>query len=76
MCSRNITAGISGDDVDHLQSLENIDPEIKPGLFQGDMALNNEVSRQRPFNNYYNSSRSSWCYYYQLIAKLLYLLAY
>lgn len=39
-----ITAGISEDDVDELQSMENIDPEVRPGLFQGDMALNNEVS--------------------------------
>lgn len=38
-----ITAGISEEDIEYLQSMENIDPEVKPGLFQGDMALNNEV---------------------------------
>lgn len=38
-----ITAGINEDDVDDLQSMDNIDPEVRPGLFQGDMALNNEV---------------------------------
>jgi len=40
------TAGynIRGDDVDGLQSEEDIDPEVRPGLFQGDMAMNNEVS--------------------------------
>lgn len=39
----NILAGINADDVENLQSAENIDPEVRPGLFQGDMALNNEV---------------------------------
>nr|BAH71639.1 ACYPI009092 [Acyrthosiphon pisum] len=34
---------IRGDDVDGLQSEEDIDPEVRPGLFQGDMAMNNEI---------------------------------
>lgn len=42
-CSRNITAGITDDDINNLQSINDIDPEVRPGLFQGDMALNNEV---------------------------------
>lgn len=32
--------------MDYLQTMENIDPEVRPGLFQGDMALNNEASSQ------------------------------
>jgi len=34
---------MSVDDVENLQSMGDIDPEVRPGLFQGDMALNNEV---------------------------------
>lgn len=37
------TVGITDDDIDSLQSIEYVDPEVRPGLFQGDMALNNEV---------------------------------
>lgn len=33
--------------MDGLQSEEDIDPEVRPGLFQGDMAMNNEVSTLR-----------------------------
>jgi len=38
------TAGYIKGDVDDLLSVEDIDPEVRPGLFQGDMAMNNEVS--------------------------------
>jgi len=43
-CPQNVTVGITDDDIDGLQSMEGIDPEVRPGLFQGDMALNNEVT--------------------------------
>ncbi|XP_065200288.1 hatching enzyme 1.2-like [Planococcus citri] len=31
------------EDAEELQDLEEYDPEVRPGLFQGDMALNNEI---------------------------------
>ncbi|XP_050527087.1 hatching enzyme 1.2-like [Daktulosphaira vitifoliae] len=34
---------ISTDDLEAFESAEDFDPEVKPGLFQGDMALNNEI---------------------------------
>lgn len=36
------------EDAEELQNVE-YDPEVRPGLFQGDMALNNEVGTYQKF---------------------------
>lgn len=43
-------AKLDSDTVQELQESDH-DPEVKPGLFQGDMALNDEVINQFDFKS-------------------------